>query len=450
MEQLWKLGGTLRTHKKKSVVFSVAGVYGLRWWQSRQQDQTFMAGLAREAQTYGQQPVRGAEPAYRVTVVLNPVAGGGQGRKLYEKHCAPLLHLAGMKVSVVRTESEGQAKDILELVDDADAVLVAGGDGTLMEAVTGLLRRKDRLTATKVPLGVLPVGKTNTLARSLFEVDSQSKVTLLGEATMGVVRQLMRPASVVEVENRSEDEARRGKRLYCMNRLELGAWRDARARQDTYWLFPFGLKRYVTYLGSYLLGHQNCTWDCDIDIQYLGPEDKTEQKPQDKKTGNSQWFSWFSRGDGNKPVNASDQVVAGSEERWTDLGRFHGTQLTVERSEDSLATLLYPGPLSLEEFVQHGWSAVEGSRWESSVTPQQLQASQLYLVPGEVGTEKVMALDGDPVELSGPVLVRLLRDQLTLFCGRSQSSNRSSPAPQPAPASRWGVGNIQSSLVRRV
>ena len=28
----------------------------------------------------------------------------------------------------------------MELMDDTDAVLVAGGDGTLMEAVTGLLR----------------------------------------------------------------------------------------------------------------------------------------------------------------------------------------------------------------------------------------------------------------------------------------------------------------------
>jgi len=32
----------------------------------------------------------------------------------------------------VRTESIGQAKEILELLEEPNAVLVAGGDGTLM------------------------------------------------------------------------------------------------------------------------------------------------------------------------------------------------------------------------------------------------------------------------------------------------------------------------------
>ena len=50
--------------------------------------------------------------------------------------------------------SKGQASEIMELMDDTDAVLVAGGDGTLMEAVTGLLRRKDfNLVSRSLPLG---------------------------------------------------------------------------------------------------------------------------------------------------------------------------------------------------------------------------------------------------------------------------------------------------------
>ena len=77
-----------------------------------------------------------------MTVVLNPAAYGGKGRVRFESYCAPLLHLAGIEVSVMRTEGEGQAKEILEVVKDCDAVLIAGGDGTLMEAVTGLMRRQ--------------------------------------------------------------------------------------------------------------------------------------------------------------------------------------------------------------------------------------------------------------------------------------------------------------------
>ena len=74
-----------------------------------------------------------------VAIFLAPL---GKGRARFEKYCAPLLHLAGIKVSVMRTEGEGQAKDILEIVKDCDAVLIAGGDGTLMEAVTGFMRRQ--------------------------------------------------------------------------------------------------------------------------------------------------------------------------------------------------------------------------------------------------------------------------------------------------------------------
>ena len=68
----------------------------------------------------------------------------------------------------------------MEIMADADAVLLAGGDGTIMEAVTGLMKRSDRAEAAKVPIGILPVGKTNSLAHSLFGVDDDVK--LMGEA----------------------------------------------------------------------------------------------------------------------------------------------------------------------------------------------------------------------------------------------------------------------------
>ena len=72
-----------------------------------------------------------------------------------------------LQVSVIRTESDGQAKDIMEIMKDADAVLVsscppcrphvhlqvAGGDGTVMEVVTGLMRRRDWQEAAKVMEG---------------------------------------------------------------------------------------------------------------------------------------------------------------------------------------------------------------------------------------------------------------------------------------------------------
>ena len=66
--------------------------------------------------------------------------------------------------------SKGQASEIMELMDDTDAVLVAGGDGTLMEAVTGLLRRKDiNLVSRSLPLGIKHKEAFSTLVECLYK-----------------------------------------------------------------------------------------------------------------------------------------------------------------------------------------------------------------------------------------------------------------------------------------
>ena len=43
------------------------------------------------------------------------------------------------QVSIIRTQGNGDAKDIMELLEDSNAVLVAGGDGTLMVCLQLLL-----------------------------------------------------------------------------------------------------------------------------------------------------------------------------------------------------------------------------------------------------------------------------------------------------------------------
>lgn len=63
-------------------------------------------------------------PARHVTVILNPVANKKKSKDDYEKYCAPLFHLAGLKVSLVTTEAEGQAKDLMEIMDNTDCVVV--------------------------------------------------------------------------------------------------------------------------------------------------------------------------------------------------------------------------------------------------------------------------------------------------------------------------------------
>ena len=102
MERVRKLATTVWTHKKKSVLFAVAGGYGAKWYSKRLEDEAYMQELCREAGTYGAGLISRDTALYRVTVILNPVASGGKGRKYYEKYCAPLLNLAGMKVWILK------------------------------------------------------------------------------------------------------------------------------------------------------------------------------------------------------------------------------------------------------------------------------------------------------------------------------------------------------------
>ena len=48
--------------------------------------------------------------------------------------------------SLLQTDYEGQAKKLMELMEQTDMLIVAGGDGTLQEVITGLLRRADHVS----------------------------------------------------------------------------------------------------------------------------------------------------------------------------------------------------------------------------------------------------------------------------------------------------------------
>lgn len=94
--------------------------------------------------------------------IMNPFAG----QKKAKKHLADILLLfgnAGYDVTVHMTQCTGDATKAAFLRGkDADLVVCCGGDGTLNETVTGLLR-----SGADVPIGYIPAGTTNDFAASL-------------------------------------------------------------------------------------------------------------------------------------------------------------------------------------------------------------------------------------------------------------------------------------------
>ena len=100
-------------------------------------------------------------PRKRVTVIVNPVSGGGRGRD-QGREVARLLSSAGCEVAQVETEARGHAETLSReaVLRGTDVVLACGGDGTVSEVVQGL-------AGTQTALAVLPMGTANVLGHEL-------------------------------------------------------------------------------------------------------------------------------------------------------------------------------------------------------------------------------------------------------------------------------------------
>jgi len=93
-----------------------------------------------------------------VLLITNPAARRG---RLLEQRARDALLAAGVKFDVVVTSHQGHAAMVaVERARDFAAVLTLGGDGTAMEVIGAL-------AGTGTPVGVLPGGTGNLVARAL-------------------------------------------------------------------------------------------------------------------------------------------------------------------------------------------------------------------------------------------------------------------------------------------
>ena len=104
-----------------------------------------------------------ASPPRRLAVIFNPTAG--RRRRRHFAAALARLSAAGTQVRVLPTEARGDAERLAAAVvaaGDADAVVAAGGDGTINEVINGMVS-----AGAGVPLGLLPLGTANVLACEL-------------------------------------------------------------------------------------------------------------------------------------------------------------------------------------------------------------------------------------------------------------------------------------------
>ena len=106
----------------------------------------------------------------RVFAILNPMAGSAVGDSVRNA-------LAGCVVDGLELHETAPGDDVGQLVRDqikggVDLVIAAGGDGTVSVVA-------DALAGSKVPLGIIPMGTANVLARELnipLDLDAASRL----------------------------------------------------------------------------------------------------------------------------------------------------------------------------------------------------------------------------------------------------------------------------------
>ncbi len=98
----------------------------------------------------------------KLLFIINPHSG----KALIKNKLLQIIDVmvkAGYEVTVYPTQAKDDARSVTaEQAENYDMVVCSGGDGTLDEVVSGMMR-----SVKKVPLGYIPAGSTNDFANSL-------------------------------------------------------------------------------------------------------------------------------------------------------------------------------------------------------------------------------------------------------------------------------------------
>ncbi|XP_059283257.1 sphingosine kinase 2-like isoform X2 [Lycium ferocissimum] len=108
-------------------------------------------------------------------------------------------------IDSLETKHQLHAKEVAKSLDILryDGVVCVSGDGILVEVVNGLLEREDWDSAIKMPLGVVPAGTGNGMAKSLLDAVGQSCTA--SNATLAIIRghkQSLDVATISQGQNR--------------------------------------------------------------------------------------------------------------------------------------------------------------------------------------------------------------------------------------------------------
>ncbi|XP_020220229.1 sphingosine kinase 1 isoform X1 [Cajanus cajan] len=135
----------------------------------------------------------------RLFVFVNPFGGRKCASEIFVEQVKPLLEDAQIQITVQETSHQLHAKEVAGSLDITkyDGIVCVSGDGILVEVVNGLLQREDWDVAIKMPLGVVPAGTGNGMAKSLL--DSIGDPCDVAYAVLAIIRGHKQPLDVATI-----------------------------------------------------------------------------------------------------------------------------------------------------------------------------------------------------------------------------------------------------------
>ena len=305
--RLRSLAKTIGANPKKSVAFvGAVGAVGKYVW-GREKRKELLREYAALAAEWGREGISAEARPRRVSVLMNRWASQGGAKAAFEESSLPLLSLAGLEVTLVEAADADEMRRLASVLssEDADAVYVVGGDGSLSKVLEGMVGNPKG----SLPVGVFPGGSRNFSLRGMWrarleEAGSEQTTTeeLLNfvrhepvsdvrwacESAMALIKDSR--ASVWPVEVETAD----GQKRVGLGSVHLGPMRDLEERRFSYWLFGplrhrFALLWSALTHRSYLTHAKlNFLLHCDGCSSCLANESKALPAPSQRR-----WWSAF-------------------------------------------------------------------------------------------------------------------------------------------------------------
>lgn len=108
-------------------------------------------------------------------VIINPTSGKNKAAQIFEQ-VRSLFDKSNLEYTVTKTRSAADTKNLVHNLNlsDTDGLVIVGGDGTIHDAIAGLMSRSDWQTAIKLPLGIIPGGTGNGFCKTLLELSQEA------------------------------------------------------------------------------------------------------------------------------------------------------------------------------------------------------------------------------------------------------------------------------------